>query len=101
MLSQKEVEHISDLARIELTEKDKEKFRGQLSAILDYFKKLEEIKTAGLPTTDGGTRNLFNVWRDDKLQMSDNKQQTIDETSNLIELAPEKEKGQVKVRKII
>ncbi len=101
MLSQKEVEHISDLARIELTEKDKEKFRGQLSAILDYFKKLEEIKTAGLPTTDGGTRNLFNVWRDDKLQISDNKQQTTDETSDLIELASEKEKGQVKVRRII
>lgn len=45
MLTNKEVEHIANLARVKLTDKEKEKFKGELSSILDYVKKLNELNT--------------------------------------------------------
>ena len=54
-LSQQEVEHIAKLARLELSEKQKELYREQLSAILDYVAKLRELDTKDvLPTAGGG-----------------------------------------------
>jgi aspartyl-tRNA(Asn)/glutamyl-tRNA(Gln) amidotransferase subunit C len=51
-LTIKEVEHIADLARLELTDPEKELFRGQLSAILDYAKSLQNVETGNiLPTS--------------------------------------------------
>jgi aspartyl-tRNA(Asn)/glutamyl-tRNA(Gln) amidotransferase subunit C len=53
-LSQKEVEHIARLARLDLTEEQKTHYREQLSAILDYIAKLGELDTADVPPTLGG-----------------------------------------------
>jgi aspartyl-tRNA(Asn)/glutamyl-tRNA(Gln) amidotransferase subunit C len=50
-LSLVEVEHIADLARLELSEKEKERFREQLSAILEYAARLRELDTSGIPPT--------------------------------------------------
>ena len=36
-----EVEHIAELARLELTAEEKERYREQLSAILDYAARLQ------------------------------------------------------------
>lgn len=53
-LSQQEVEHIAKLARLELSEEQKELYREQLSAILDYISKLRELDTKDVPPTAGG-----------------------------------------------
>ena len=53
-LSQKEVEHIAKLARLELTEEHKALYREQLSHILDYIAKLRELDTTDVPPTAGG-----------------------------------------------
>jgi aspartyl-tRNA(Asn)/glutamyl-tRNA(Gln) amidotransferase subunit C len=53
-LSQKEVEHIAKLARLELTEEQKTHYREQLSAIIDYIAKLRELDTTDVPPTLGG-----------------------------------------------
>ena len=53
-LSQQEVEHIAKLARLELSEKQKDLYREQLSAILDYISKLRELDTKDVPPTTGG-----------------------------------------------
>jgi aspartyl-tRNA(Asn)/glutamyl-tRNA(Gln) amidotransferase subunit C len=45
-LSREDVEHIALLARLHLTEEEKERFREQLSNILDHFKKLQELDTS-------------------------------------------------------
>ena len=45
MLSSEEIQHIAQLARIKLTEKEKDKFKKELSLILDYVKKLSELDT--------------------------------------------------------
>jgi aspartyl-tRNA(Asn)/glutamyl-tRNA(Gln) amidotransferase subunit C len=50
-LTLKEVEHIADLARLELTGEEKRRYREQLSAILDYFAQLRELDTADIPPT--------------------------------------------------
>lgn len=51
-LSVEEVEHIAELARLELTDAEKNLYREQLSAILGYAAILQKIDTRGiLPTS--------------------------------------------------
>lgn len=46
-----EVEHIAALARLELSDEEKERYRAQLSAILDYAARLQALDTSGIPPT--------------------------------------------------
>lgn len=46
-----EVEHIAELARLELTDAEKEQYCVQLSAILDYAQKLQQVDTSEIPAT--------------------------------------------------
>jgi aspartyl-tRNA(Asn)/glutamyl-tRNA(Gln) amidotransferase subunit C len=50
-LSRAEVEHIAELAKLSLTEEEKEKFREQLSAILEYAEILQRLDTEAIPPT--------------------------------------------------
>jgi len=50
-LTLEEVEHIANLARLELTGEEKTRFREQLSAILDYAARLQLVDTTGIPPT--------------------------------------------------
>jgi aspartyl-tRNA(Asn)/glutamyl-tRNA(Gln) amidotransferase subunit C len=50
-LSIDEVEHIADLARLRLTEAEKERYAEQLSDILDYVDHLEELDTNHIQPT--------------------------------------------------
>jgi aspartyl-tRNA(Asn)/glutamyl-tRNA(Gln) amidotransferase subunit C len=47
-----DVEHVARLARLELSEDEKQLFAGQMDAILGYVDKLKELNTDGiLPTS--------------------------------------------------
>lgn len=50
-LTIEEVEHIAELARLELSEEEKARYREQLSAILDYADRLQSLDTTGIPPT--------------------------------------------------
>ena len=50
-LSIQEVEHIAKLARLQLTDEQKARYRGQLEAILDHVAKLQELDTKDVPPT--------------------------------------------------
>jgi aspartyl-tRNA(Asn)/glutamyl-tRNA(Gln) amidotransferase subunit C len=50
-LTLEEVEHIAELARLELTEAEKARYREQLSAVLDYIARLQELDTENIPPT--------------------------------------------------
>ena len=64
-LTNEEVEHIAELAKIELTESEKELFRDQLGRILDYFRKIDELDLKNVePTTH--VIDASNVFRDDE-----------------------------------
>lgn len=50
-LTREEVEHIAELARLDLTEAEKSRFREQLSAILEYAARLQSLDTSQIPPT--------------------------------------------------
>ena len=50
-LTKREVEHIAELARLELTEAEKDRYREQLSAILEYAARLQSLDTSQIPPT--------------------------------------------------
>ena len=59
-----EIEHIALLARLSLSEEEKEMFGSQLSSILDYIDKLNELDTSAVQPTSH-VLCLHNVMRDD------------------------------------
>jgi aspartyl-tRNA(Asn)/glutamyl-tRNA(Gln) amidotransferase subunit C len=50
-LTLEEVEHIADLARLRLSEAEKERYGEQLSDILDYATRLQAVDTSGISPT--------------------------------------------------
>jgi aspartyl-tRNA(Asn)/glutamyl-tRNA(Gln) amidotransferase subunit C len=50
-LSREEVLHIALLARLGLTESEVDRFREQLSNILENFEILQQVDTSGIPPT--------------------------------------------------
>lgn len=50
-LTLEEVKHIARLARLELSVEELEKYRDQLSAVLDHFTQLGDLNTEGIPPT--------------------------------------------------
>jgi aspartyl-tRNA(Asn)/glutamyl-tRNA(Gln) amidotransferase subunit C len=65
MLNKDEVKKIALLARIGISDKEVEKYRHDMAAILDYFKKLEELDTEGIEPI-GHITGRENVMREDK-----------------------------------
>lgn len=65
MISKEQIEHIAKLARIELTEKEKEKFTKELSSILNYVEKLNKVETKNIESIKQITE-LENVIRNDE-----------------------------------
>jgi aspartyl-tRNA(Asn)/glutamyl-tRNA(Gln) amidotransferase subunit C len=63
-VSKEDIEHIASLARLYLTEGEKELFGLQLSSILDYMEKLNELDTTDVEPTSH-VLPLSNVTRDD------------------------------------
>ncbi len=63
-LTVKDVEHIASLAKISLTEEEKEMFSHQLTVILGYAAELQEVDTDDIPPT-ATVLPVRNVMRDD------------------------------------
>jgi aspartyl-tRNA(Asn)/glutamyl-tRNA(Gln) amidotransferase subunit C len=63
-ITKEEIEHIALLARLSLSEEEKELFGSQLSSILGYMKKLDELDTKNVEPTSH-VLPLNNVMRDD------------------------------------
>ena len=50
-LTRQEVKHIARLARLRLEPKEETRYAEQLSAILDYAGRLEQVDTSSIPPT--------------------------------------------------
>ncbi len=92
-ISKQEVEHVAKLARLELSEEEKEKLTDQLSNILTYVEKLNELDTTGIEPTSH-VLDIRNVMRDDVAASSLPQERAL---AN----APDKAAGHYKVPKII
>lgn len=64
-LSHEEVRKIAELAKLELTDEEVALYAGQLSHVLDYFNRLQELDTAHIPPT-ASVLPLTNVMRPDE-----------------------------------
>jgi len=63
-ISDKDVDKIADLARLNLDDNARKKYTGQLNQILSYVKKLEEVDTTGVEPLIH-SHDQVNVMRDD------------------------------------
>ena len=89
-----QVEHIANLARLDLTKEEKEKFSKQLSSILDYVEKLKEVDTTGVEETSQVT-GLKNSVRPDEFNESSDV-----EIGDILNNAPDKEGNLFKVKSV-
>jgi aspartyl-tRNA(Asn)/glutamyl-tRNA(Gln) amidotransferase subunit C len=94
-ITQKDVEHVARLARLSLSEEEKNRFTSQLDSILGYVEKLKAYKTEGVPPT-AHPWPVINVWREDHSERLQGV--TRDE---LLQNAPDKEGPFFKVKKVI
>ena len=66
-LSREEIHHIASLARMVLTDEEQVKFGAQISSIVEYVAKLQEVDTVHVEPTSQVT-GLVNVLRPDELR---------------------------------
>ncbi len=83
-LSREEVLHIALLARVGVTEADVDKFREQLSNILENFQALQQVDTANVPPTAQSIA-LKNVIREDEVASSMTQDEVLSNAPQRIE----------------
>ena len=90
---QLDVDYVANLARIELTDEEKGKFRSQFGDILKYFDKLNQVDVEGVePTAHAFPRH--NVWDEDEVRSGFTAEEAL---SN----APAKRHNQIVVPRVI
>ena len=65
MITIKDVEHVAKLARLELTEEEKEKFTKQLGDVLKHVDAMNEVDTSNVEPMAHAI-DFVNVTREDK-----------------------------------
>lgn len=68
-ISREDVEHVAKLARLYLTEEEKELFRRQLSDVLEHARIISEVDTSEVEPTSHAIP-LSNVAREDEVRRS-------------------------------
>jgi aspartyl-tRNA(Asn)/glutamyl-tRNA(Gln) amidotransferase subunit C len=92
-LSHDEVKRIADLAKLELTDAEIELYAGQLTPILQYFERLQELDTSQIPPT-ASVLPLKNVFRPDVAAQPLTPEQAL---AN----APDKDENQFRVSAVL
>jgi len=69
MISEAQVAHVAQLARLALSDEEKQRLTEQLNAILTYMEQLNEVPTEGVEPT-AHVLDLVNVWRDDTVRQT-------------------------------
>ena len=93
ILSAEDVRAIADLARLELSEDDVKRYQKQLSDVLGYFQKLEELDTSHIDPTSS-VLPLTNVMREDKATDALSVDQALTN-------APDSDSGQFRVSAVL
>jgi aspartyl-tRNA(Asn)/glutamyl-tRNA(Gln) amidotransferase subunit C len=92
-LTQEEVLHVADLARLSLRPEEVEMFTRQLNDILGYVEQLQELDTAGVEPMSHVVP-VHNVFREDEVQPGLERDQAL-------ENAPAREGGAFVVPRVI
>lgn len=76
-----DVKHVAKLANLTLKDNEVEKFEDQLSSILDYIKKLQEVDTSSVEETSQVT-GLENILREDEAKPSLPQEEVLSNTKD-------------------
>jgi aspartyl-tRNA(Asn)/glutamyl-tRNA(Gln) amidotransferase subunit C len=87
----KDVESLAELARIDLTEKEKESLLHDFASILAYVDTIKSVEVKDVKES----HDLYNAWRED---VEDHKDFSRD---LILEQFPESQDGFLKVKKIL
>ena len=75
------IEHIAEVARLKLTDKEKEKFSKELKEIIETFSKLDKVDTKGIETSLQAVE-LKNMLREDKEEKSFTQEEALSLTDH-------------------
>jgi aspartyl-tRNA(Asn)/glutamyl-tRNA(Gln) amidotransferase subunit C len=87
----KDIEKLADLAKIELTDKEKEALLKDLDGVLGYVKQIESVEVENI---EPEYQNR-NIWREDE------KKDSVFSRDLIINQFPDSQDGFVKVKKIL
>lgn len=85
------IEYVGILAKLELSDEEKEQAKNDMSNMLEYVGKLNELDTDGVEPMSH-TFSVHNVFREDAVTNADDRE-------NMLKNAPEQKDGAYKVPK--
>ncbi|MFH0854724.1 MAG: Asp-tRNA(Asn)/Glu-tRNA(Gln) amidotransferase subunit GatC [bacterium] len=89
------IEEIAKLARIKLSDVEKEKYAEQFASILEYFEQLKEVDTENIEIFDSAD-SIENITREDIVKKCDKKI-----TDAILDEIPDKKNKFMKVKKVL
>jgi len=92
-LTKKDILHLAKMMKLNLSEGEVEKFRGEMSSILDFIKELEEVDISKA-TEVGQVTGEENNWRKDTINKLDSDPET------LLKAAPDRKDDFIKVPQV-
>lgn len=92
-ITRETIEHVANLARLNLTEQETEKLTSEMASIISYVDKLNELDTSDIQPTQH-VLSISNVFREDKVEASYQREK-------ILANAPSQENGCFKVPKVV
>lgn len=89
----KDIDHKANLARLEFSDKEKEKIKNELNTILTYVEKLKEVDVHNVEPTLH-VIEMVNVFREDVIKTSLDREKTLMN-------APEKKAGCFSIPRVL
>lgn len=93
-LQKGDIEHLANLARISVKEEEKDELINRIESVLSYVGEISKVDTTGYTHAESGANR--NVLRDDEAFSADEAVR-----NEIMNNAPEKHDGFVKVQKMI
>lgn len=90
------VERIAKLAQLRFSDEEKKRLAAELSSILGYMEELAEVDVTGVEPT-GHAVAVTNVFRADEVR----READAERAAELVNAAPDKEDGYVKVKAVL
>ncbi len=94
-VNQKEIEKIAQLARIDLTKQEKEKFTEEIDSILSYFNDIKKVSETAVRNFDHYELKANQLREDKKSELETEENELIKKNF------PEKKDGYLKVKAIL
>ena len=93
-MQEKDIRHLAELSRLDLTPEEVTKLQGEIDAIVEYVSVIQSMVTDDVSTKSLGP--VHNVFRPDEVTI-----EPSEYTERLLQAAPHTHDGYVQVKKIL